>query len=230
MFDFNVKKAVSFTMLLLLLSVPSFGREMTFLPVYDNLLYYASADESTGDTVYPASYNGVGKSRDYSMNEFWVYESIFWFDLSSINGKKIKSARLILSPAVLAGDPEDAYNNTYYEIRVVAELWDPRTVTINNAPAYYTGYYVPFNVPTSTVPVSLNVTDAVKYWADGTYPNYGFRLRDGGTYLPDRSFVWSTMFGSQEKKGTVPPELVVTIEDGGGSVVSTVIVPLLLLQ
>ena len=205
------------------------GETVTLTAGVDNLLYYASDDTSTGDTVYASSYNGVGTSRDSGMNEFWVWESLIWFDIRSVMGKTIKKAELVLTPEVLA---VDAYDNTYYYVAAVADPWNGNSVTSNNQPDIYTGWWVPFNVPTSTVPISLDVTDAVKYWADGTYPNYGFALKEHGG-LHDYSYNYATFFGSIEYPGTTPPKLRIEVENGGGgggipTVVPSVIVPMLL--
>lgn len=200
----------------------------------DNLLYCTSTDDLTCSTAYPASYNGVGVNRDASMNEFWIFESLIYFDVTAITGKTIKSAQLVLYPEVLAGDPWEAYNNTYYAIYVVADLWNPSTVSEYSQPEHYTGYSVPFNVPTSTVGVELDVTYVVEQWAGG-FHNYGFYLKDEGG-IHDYSYTYATMFGSIERSGSKPPKLIITIEGNDGSeggdnaAVTSIITSLLLLE
>jgi len=204
------------------------AQQITITAGVDNLLYETSTDYSTGDTVYPSSYNGVGVSRDSSMNEYWVWESLIWFDLRPVMGKTIQKAEVVLTPEVLA---VDAYGNTTYYLAVIADPWNGATVTMNNQPRIYTGWWAPFEVPTSTLPVRVDVTDPVKYWADGTYINYGFALKDNGS-LHDYSYNYATFFGSIERPGTTPPQLIVEIEGNGEQsnvgVIPSVIVPLLL--
>jgi len=207
-------------------------QEIVITASVDNLLYCTSTDDSTCSTAYPASYNGVGVNRDASMNEFWTFESLIYFDVTAITGKTIKSAYLLLYPEILAGDPWDAYNHTYYAMYVVADLWDPSTVSEYSQPDHYTGYSVPFNVPTSTAGVELDVTYVVEQWADG-FDNYGFYLKDEGG-LHDYSYNYATMFGSIERSGSKPPKLIVTIEGGdspvgnNSAIVASIITPLLL--
>lgn len=218
--------------LVAILLIPIFvwsGQQITIVAGVDNLLYESSNDSSTSNTVYPSSYNGVGVSRDKSMNEYWVWESLIWFDLQSIMGKKINKAQLILTPEVLAGDPWDAYNDTYYYVSVVAEPWNTNTVTMNNQPLVYDGWWATFNVPTSTMPIFIDVTFAIKYLADGSYANYGFSLKDGGG-IHDYSYLYATFFGSKEEPGTTPPRLIVEVEGDGDAIVPAIIAPILLLD
>ncbi len=205
----------------------SADQEFIFTASFDNLLYYASHSPSTGDTVYQDDRNGVGRDRDASMNEYWVWESLIWFDLSIIEGKVVKSAKLVLKPGELAHP--DAYYDTYYQVRVVYDWWNPYTVTSNNQPRVYSEYALPFDVPTTPVSISLDVTDPVKYWTDGTIDNYGFKLEDGGGLI-NGSYAYATMFDSIEIPGNSAPRLIVTIEGGGNVIVPTVIAPLLLLE
>ena len=135
----------------------------------------------------------------------------------------------MLTPEVLA---VDAYGNTYYYLSVVADPWNGSTVTMNNQPRVYQGWWAPFNVPTSTVPIVLDVTDPVKYWSDSTYVNYGFALKDNGG-IHDYSYNYATFFGSIERTGTTSPILIVDFEgDGdngdGAAIVPSIIFPLLL--
>jgi hypothetical protein len=213
---------------LLVLPELTMGQRIVITAGVDNMLYETSTDSSSSDTVYSSSYNGVGTSRDASMNEYWVWESLIWFDLSPVMGKKIKKAEVELTPEVLA---VDAYGNTYYYLAVVADPWNGSTVTMNNQPRVYTGWWQPFDVPTSTIPIALDVTDPVKYWSDGTYVNYGFALKDNGG-LHDYSYNYATFFGSIEKPGTTPPRLIVDFEGDGNNdgvaIVPSIIIPLLL--
>ncbi len=225
----KVVKKYCLTGLVLLPIILMADQTIEFIPTYDNLVVYEANDESKANIVYAESNNGIGNNFHYSDSNFWHYASLLWFDLSSLSGKTVKSASLILYPTTLAAPVTDAYNATYYELRAIADFWNPLTVTYNSRPDYYTGYYEPFNVPLSTVPVILDVFLPVNYWVNGDYPNYGFYMTDGLNEYHSCNCLYATFFGSLEGDINKIPKLVVTVEGNSmRSIVPTVISPLLL--
>jgi len=230
---FQKVRMVGVVFCLLALPRVTMGQQIIITAGVDNLLYATSTDALAADTVYSSSYNGVGPNyeKGYLESKWWAYESLIWFDLSSIMGKKIIKAEIVLTPEVLAGDPVGAYDDIYYYIAVVADPWSGNTVTMNNEPEYYTGWKAPFNVPTSTVPIAIDVTYAITPMADG-FSNYGFYLKDSSGYL-DYTHLYATFFGSIERPGTTPPILIVDFEGEGDTgdgvaIVPSIIFPLLL--
>ena len=96
-------------------------------------------------------------------------ESALRFDTSSLAGRTVLSARLVLTPCALASGSVAA---TSHVVVALAGPWNPTTVTFNTLPNLYTnGWGVP--APTSGAPVLFDVTATVSAWVAGTLPNHG---------------------------------------------------------
>jgi hypothetical protein len=98
------------------------------------------------------------------------------FDVSSLSGRTIDLATLLIDVVKMVG------NNGTMDVGLVESAWSEETLTFNNQPAY--------SAPLASVPitygdvgstVSVNITDIVQGWADGTIPNYGLALTSSDT-------------------------------------------------
>ncbi len=226
----KVTKLIGLTFLTMLPVATMADQQVILVPAFDNMVIYASDDDTMQYTVYSQTNNGIGNNRFYLGYDYHFrhYASLIYFDLSALTGKTIVSAFLQLYPVELAGDPYQASQNTDYEVRVIADPWNPATVTYDNKPQYYTGYYQLFDVPRGIYPKIIDVTLPVQYWSDGTIPNYGFYSTDAYNSGTVCQCMYATFFGSKESgDSTQTPRLVVTFKEGG-ALVPAIIGPLLL--
>lgn len=177
--------------------------------------------------LYPAAdatvLEGYPTSNLGSTTDMWVgYDhcedngktarSLLRFDLSTIPaGTSISSARLYLNLVDSCDIGERTHTATVYR---VSSAWSAGTVTWNNKPAYAESY------GSSAIPsrtwgwYSFDVTNLVRGWVNGSFPNYGLMVRgpessdtssarlgfatmeeSGTTYDPYLSFTYTSMTG-----------------------------------
>ena len=140
--------------------------------------------------------------------------SVLKFDVSSLTGQTISSATIDVEVRSSSNAPI-----TINAHRLTTN-WTEGSVTWNSPWSAAGGDYDPTVVgsasftsnlslgdPTETM--SIDITDLVQGWIDGTYPNYGLVLRDAsGT---------ARSINCYTKEGLVAPKLAVVSCSGGGS-------------
>ncbi|UCE26704.1 MAG: DNRLRE domain-containing protein [Candidatus Coatesbacteria bacterium] len=98
------------------------------------------------------------------------YESrtLVLFDLSPYSGAKVTAA-------TYASFVDNLDNICHDNVLCSgARFWDEYTVTWDNDPGYTTDISLNFGQPVADDWLSLDVTEFVENWLDGTYTNYGF--------------------------------------------------------
>ncbi len=150
-----------------------------------------------------------------------VTRSLLRFDLSAIPaGTSISSARLYLNLVNSCDIGERTHTATVYR---VSSTWSAGTVTWNNKPAYAEAY------GSSAIPsrtwgwYSFDVTNLVRGWVNGSFPNYGLMVRG-----PESSDTSSARLGFatvEESETTYDPYLSFTYTSMNG-VETTVEIPL----
>jgi hypothetical protein len=176
---------------------PTVVKTTEFVSV-DNKLVYDSTNSSIGNTVYGNTDLAVGIQWAYIFSQdFIVNRTVLWFNIQSkISGKTINRAILKLYPYILPAD----YSTTY-GLMALAQTWSGATVTSNNfdSPLVYTAVEKVLPPPVTTaVPLEIDVTDIVQYWANGTMINYGFYLWDRNSSFPYTNALRATGFESNE--------------------------------
>jgi hypothetical protein len=184
------------------------------LPAADNAMIWSSKNSNRENTVFEFSDLAVGCNWEYSyltQIQDWVcYETALRFDVDSqIAGRTIVQATLRLTPSILAADYQ-----TTYRLSAFASSWSPSTITYTNKPNYYTYYQPSVNVPTSGLPLDWDVTDIVRFWADGTWANNGFFIRDANMFFPYDTVLRATIFHSTDvfDSPSQRPLLMITME------------------
>ena len=137
----------------------------------------------------------VGVSEDKTAR------SLVFFELSKIpSGAAINSATLRLRLVESQGASVRRTVTTY---RVSAD-WSEIMVTWDSAPAHQEAYGDTHILHGDWDWHEFDVTDLVKAWLDGTYPNYGIMIRGPETTGWDAA--WR---GFSTREGLYPPQLVV---------------------
>ena len=127
---------------------------------------------------------------------------------TQITGRGIASAILELQPWILPGD-----FNTTYRVNAISTAWNPATVTWNSAPLVITTGELVIPPPTTTaVPIRIDVTNFVRNWASGAWPNYGIFLRENDAFLPPDTALRQTSIYSLEiyPNAGARPHLIIT--------------------
>lgn len=167
------------------------------VPTNDNTLIYSTADSSQQNKVYAGGDISVG--CNWAAGTFqndWVCAAMaLRFDVQSrIAGKTVLSAKLRLRPYILAAD-----TGTTYAVNAFAGAWSGSTITFANTPNYYTSGSSSARPPSSTVlPLEFDVKAIVQNWANGTWVNNGFLVRDTSTLFPGYTAYRATSFYSLE--------------------------------
>lgn len=190
-------------------------KTMRFYATADNMIVVSSLNVVIANNYYDKSVNGVGCNWSYSVlprtSAYDCSASLIYFDISSISGKNIISASLLLGVGML---PDDRPFYTY-TVGAVFDDWY-NTVTWNTKPRTYIGSVRNFSKPRTTVtPLDINVTSIVARWASGIWNNYGFMLEDSNYKSPDTDSLRATSFCSLETCGGKPgyrPQLKIKYE------------------
>jgi hypothetical protein len=178
--------------------------ERTFTASSDNLLMYNSQDATVADRVFPSAENAVGYNYFYNifgLSGIIGAASLLKFDVqSTITGKTILEAKLILYQQYLPGD----FRGTF-RVSAVASSWNAGTVTWNawsRMNSYGPGTVDFSALPSSVVPLELDITDIVKNWASGVFANNGLQLWDPLSVPPGQESYQAVGFYSLENAGT----------------------------
>ena len=186
-------------------------RTATFDATRDNLLLNSSVNSSIANTAYPSSENAVGCnwSRNLFISTYVCATSLIRFDVSSLNGKRVISAKLKLSVDAV---PATAAR---YRVWAIFDNWGAN-VTWNTMPRIYSGSDQLFNSPTSAaIPHTIDVTSFVTSWLNSSRNNYGFMLEDGFYQDPGRAELQATSYCSLNSCGggaAYYPKLEITYE------------------
>jgi len=167
---------------------------------YDNAVMYSSMTESTANTVFSNSEIGVGVDYYWNLLSYNIVisASALYFEVQSqIEGRSIESAILRLNVLSLRAD----FSITpQINVSAIATTWNPTTLNYNywiDKLQVYNSGQVKVNAPSSrTVPLDIDVTAIVKYWAAGTFNNYGLALRPENHSYPNSTSFQTTYFQS----------------------------------
>ena len=187
----------------------------TVYATFDNLLLTSNVNTTWQNNNYPGGDIAVGCNWEYSfvtgLQTYVCGATELYFNIDSlIDGKNIISATLKLYPYILPAD----FNDTY-QIRAIAQDWDPSSVTYANQPNVFTSPVIIVNPPTTTaIPMEFDVTNIVQSWANGTRTNYGFQLSNTNVVFPLANVLRSTSIESLEVNNgsTRRPQLELTIQ------------------
>jgi PKD repeat protein len=160
----------------------------------------ASNDTTTRKLVYRDGQLFVGCrfTNHYDWTDRFNALSALKFDnlQGLISGRDIETAVL----RIYASSPPVA-NNTRYWVAALAGAWNPNTLTYENTPNWYDGGGSWASPPVSTEQVvEYNITTIVRYWANGTYGNFGLILYDEAAFAPYPDYNWDmiTQFESED--------------------------------
>lgn len=133
--------------------------------------------------------------------------SVVQFDISQIpQGSTVSSATLSLYASAVP-----ARTRTYYAHRITTS-WDEGTVTWNTPWKTPGGDYAasPISATTPSTPdwMKWDVTKDVEAFIAGTYPNYGWLIKDD--HEGDKPSYETTFYTKEEATETLRPKLVVT--------------------
>jgi hypothetical protein len=164
--------------------LPARATTTTVYASADNALITNSLDSSVGDTVYSNNDLGVGFNWEVwplTGQSYIGWGSAIKFNVDAlIGGKTIIKATLKLWPYLLPTDWD-----TQYAVNAIAGYWNPATITWNSPTSYFLGGEARVNPPVTTaIPMEFDVTTIVQNWADGSWTNYGFMLRDTTLWHP----------------------------------------------
>lgn len=177
-------------------------------PSADNALIYSTTNSSAQNTVYRTQDLSVGCNWAAGLyaSDFVCSATALKFDIQSqIAGRTIISASLRLYPYILPAD----YNTTY-AVNAYAASWSASSITFANQPNHYTSNQDTVNPPaTVAVPLEFDVKAIVQAWANGTWTNNGFLLRDTQTTVPGYTAYRATSFHSVDTSTTKRPVLVI---------------------
>jgi hypothetical protein len=129
-------------------------------------------------------------------------DSLVWFNLASIPaGATVQDATLEL---FLSGSYDYPGHNLRITPYRISSPWSADSVTWNTQPSFAEAYTSTWVMHGSGVWCPFDVTDLVRQWAEGTYPNYGLTLVGPAGYDGWRAFAASETI--------YPPRLRVTYE------------------
>lgn len=186
---------------------------LNFYAWLDNYMATASNIAGIEDEVHNANEIAVGANYLYGLyvNDYIVFYGAVYFNIDNyISGRTIQKATLRLYVQTLPADL-----NTTYRINPFAGSWNTNTITYNNTPNYYTGYYSIKEPPVSgAVPWEVDITSIVQAWASGAIPNYGLYLWDNNIAWPGYTAYRATGFYSLETaySDAVKPQLYIEIK------------------
>lgn len=140
---------------------------------------------------------------DYLEPDGKIARSLIQFDLSAIpTGTPIDSALLQVYLVSSYDFPGETRTITAYRI---ASTWSESSVTWNTRPSYGEAYGSASVTHGAWAWYSLDVTNLVRGWVNGTLPNYGVTLRG-----PEWSGYDSSWRAFSTREGSYTPQLVIT--------------------
>ena len=135
-----------------------------------------TADKYNSNSIWGGNYCEIQGSNS------WVYRTFLQYDISII------PPNAIINSAKLKGYCRSWNDNTSTGTTNIARItsdWNYKTMTWNNQPAT-TGAYLTTNVSPPTVGTwtDWDITNLVKEWHEGIYPNYGLHIKNNneGSY------------------------------------------------
>lgn len=163
----------------------------------------------TADTCVCSGFPNTNYYKAYQLrtgcdDDYGIRRSYIKFDIpASIPAVGIVEARLDIEKVSGKTPVMRAY--------MVVEAWSSSTLTWNNRPSYTGAYISPEATLRSagTNWYSMNVTEIVQKWADGSYINYGFLLHDEYEASSDD---WVTFYSS-DASSPHKPELHIFYDD-----------------
>ncbi len=151
----------------------AFASEVSLTPSFDTTVKLTESDKQfDAAPVLDMLYDG---GMDWATAPADAQESFIQFDVSQVpNNAIIGDATLILTPSGSA-----IYGYGDIRLRRVTSPWD-KTTTWNTRPSYSEESIANLEVANNVFPPSIDVTEAVRGWVAGTYPNHGIALRAFG--------------------------------------------------
>jgi hypothetical protein len=168
-----------------------------------NLLEVNSAAPADANTVF-ANYSGAIVGTNYAYTYYGALSSYFTFWTamrfnvqSAIAGKTIVQAQLLLYESVLPAD----YSGQF-RLGAISSSWNPSTITWDNWSSTVTVYTAStFNFtakPTTSVPITFDVTAIVQSWANGSWNDYGFLIWEPSRVAPGATSLQATSFSDPQ--------------------------------
>jgi CubicO group peptidase (beta-lactamase class C family) len=161
-----------------------------------------SAGEQTFVTVSDSFINGNVTTRNYgSRSDVLVHSygpkiGLVQFDLSSLSGATV-------SNAVFNFRLNSLRSGGNIDLQLIDEPWSESTVNFANQPAFGGPVIsVPVTLADAGNVVSVDLTEIVQNWVNGSQPNHGIRLQSSQSFKAE--------IDSSESAGT-PMELVVSL-------------------
>lgn len=179
---------------------------------------------SAADTVYPVvidpSVMVTGSNvtfdtcvdQEYPTSNYYLSENLWTGGALGTNAMRTYM-KFTLPTGISASQVTSAYVNllkkehktpTIRAYRVTSD-WSSSAITWNSKPSYATAYISGAAVNTVGDWYRLNVTTMVKYWLNGTYPNYGMVLKEPS----ETDSAQKTKFYSSDAPSPNKPELVI---------------------
>lgn len=174
-----------------------FPAQYTLTASADAFVFEAGPNTNTGSD--PALY--IGNDQDEG-SRLGILRSFVRFELPATSSYQVAKATLRLYYAGYADFP-----NTNRTLRILASNgpWQENTVTWANQPPEGSYIYVtPINSSQPFGYLEFDVTNRVRWWADGGGPNYGFMLLGPENADEDWSY---RVFAARESD--YPPQLVI---------------------
>lgn len=134
-----------------------------------------------------------------------IARSLIKFDIASLPANQTITKATLRVYLVISWD----FANTIRTITAyrVSSNWAESSITWNNAPGYGAAYGANSIVHLAWGWYEFNVTDLVKGWINGTYPNYGIMLRG-----PEISGTDSSWRGFSTRDGSFTPQLTIEFQ------------------
>jgi hypothetical protein len=164
-------------------------------PVVDNRIAKSLSDDTFATTPYPADELIVG--CNWIFNSFQgtqggtCFGSAVKFDVTALRNRQIEAAALWLWVYAPAPAP------TAYNAQALAGAWGP-SLTWNTVPNVYTAGGWQVGARTTAGPLGWSVTEIVRNWASGAWPNNGVLLTDANAVFPNASPARASSFYSSD--------------------------------
>jgi len=160
--------------------------------VYGDNVNYGDTDITTANPN--TNHNGEDSVASGDSGAGWYY-SLLSFDLSALKKAGIKTEITAATFNVFANFENNHTKPAW--INKIDQPWNINTVTWNNQPS--STNLTSINV-SSDGWLRYNAQSTVQNWVDGVWPNYGFLIHDGHTYLGQVDYnyfkIWAAAEGS----------------------------------
>lgn len=178
------------------------------LAATDSMVGTSSVNPDTEKTAWNGNENGVGCIWTLLYDPYfgqWLqhslcFSSVLRFDVSALAGKQIRAAGLNLwayapPPPPNASGQENA---TLYAVNALAGAWTPATLSWDTLPSWFVSGGWMLQSPTQPGWMTWSVTQIIQNWANGTWANHGFVVRDANSAPPMATLLRETAFYSLE--------------------------------